>query len=204
MYIDKKKLERYNKIRYNGISLYEAAEALVSFLGDLQDDNFKDTPYRILKYLEEIGRGYDPTYIEEQLSRTFPSEYDEIVSVTNIDARSLCPHHFLPVIYKIDFAYLPDKKVLGLSKIIRIIRNLSLRPVLQEDLGEDIIDTFATLKPKGIMVVLRGVHTCMYGRGVKNRGVAVTSKVYGSFKDPSMKEEVMRLFKIARDNPLDE
>ena len=209
----KKRIERYQNTVYDicdkKVDLYTAASVIVKHLApenNLEDPNFIDTPYRILKYLEEIGKGYSKEYIEKQFQSSFPSDYNGIVVVPDIKALSLCPHHFLPVFYRIDFAYMPSGRVLGLSKIIRVIRNLALRPVLQEDFADDVIEVFEThLKPKGIFAVIRGIHTCMYGRGVKNKSTVVTSRITGMFlESATVREEAMFLFKRSKEEVFDE
>jgi GTP cyclohydrolase I len=155
----------------------------------------QDTPRRYLKALKEMTQGLhmDP---REPLERTFDENHDEIVSVRGIDFTSLCEHHLLPFSGTVDFAYLPDGKVVGLSKIPRFIHVLSRRPQVQEKLTTQIADTFMeVLNPRGVMVKVTASHACMRLRGIRSHGEMVTSVVRGVFKDKAeARAEALALF----------
>lgn len=156
---------------------------------DLNDPNFKDTPHRVARLWEEFAapnkeRSERIKYI---LSRKFPSEYKGMVVCHNIKAYSICPHHFVPIEYTINFAYIPDKYVLGLSKIVDVIKILCKAPKLQEDLGDEIVNIFMKeLEPLGCMCVINGVHNCMTMRDVEAReSSTITSALAGEFFKPT-------------------
>lgn len=172
----------------NENKIEEAWKIIIEALGlDINDENFKETPKRIVKEYKEIFKGLDSEKeIDEILSKSFPSSYDGMVVIKDIECFSMCPHHFLPVTYKIDAAYLPGKKMLGLSKIPRIIELLAQRPVLQETLTDDIVKILTNnLKSKGAIAVVKGKHLCMGMRGIKKpQAETVTSSVSGLFLNP--------------------
>lgn len=181
----------------------EGAKAIISALKiNLEDPNFKDTPDRIARMYAELLEGSFPEAKEELnklLSVTFPCDYDEMVVVRDIKCWGMCPHHFLPVSYNIHIAYLPDKKVIGISKIPRMAVLLAKRPVLQEQLTKDITEKLSSiLSPKGAAVVIIGQHLCMKIRGAKQDiSSVVTSSVIGVFRDdPSVKSEFLKLCNI--------
>lgn len=184
----------YNLIKGLGINLKDPD------IGPIFKENFQGTPKRVARAFRELCRGlYERDEIENILSTTFPCDYDEMVIVTDIQAVGVCPHHLMPVRYKIHVGYIPSKdgKVLGLSKIPRLVCLLAARPVLQEQLTKDIADIFETsLNPLGVMVVISGGHSCMQCRGVKMSGSEmITSAVRGCFADDndSSRAEFLRL-----------
>ncbi len=163
------------------------------------DANFVDTPQRVAKMYHEIFAGLKPDVIEEldiHLSKTFPCTYDGMVIVKGTEVWSMCPHHFLPVRYSVDIAYLPSQSVLGVSKIPRVAELLAKRPVLQEQYTQDIVDFLErSLQPKGVAVLVKGMHLCMVMRGIKSRNSEViTSAMTGAFKDNLIsKDEFLQL-----------
>lgn len=178
-------------------------EGLSSITGnsiDLKNDpNFVKTPYRIAKSYVEMCQGLNRVEeVRTVLQTNFPSQYEGMIVIDNIDANSMCPHHFLPVTYKIHFAYIPSDKMLGLSKIPRFIKLLAKRPVLQEDLTKEIIELFtANVEPEGCIVVIRGIHNCMVCRGVQTpNSSATTSEVHGSFSQLDTRLEFLELVKL--------
>ena len=167
---------------------------------DLDDVNFKDTPKRVSRALIEIFSGVNET--EEQvnniLSTAFPSNgQNSIIMVQNIKTYSMCPHHLLPVEYKIDIGYIPsvDGEVLGISKLARLAEVLGKRPVLQESLTNDIVKALEKINPDGVMVIVEGRHFCMRMRGVqKDEASVITSSVSGNFKlDLNCRQEFLQL-----------
>jgi len=172
-----------------------SAIVLLNTLGqDLTDPNNMDTPQRIaLSYTDALCRGlFEP----EPVLKTFPSTgYDEMILVKDIDCYSLCSHHYLPFLGKAYIAYIPDKQLLGLSKINRWVDWMSRRPTIQEQLTQGIAQgLYERLQPKGVAVVIKAYHLCMMIRGVKQKGFAVTSCLVGAFKEhPETRQEFFDL-----------
>ncbi|MEI6846208.1 MAG: GTP cyclohydrolase I FolE [Candidatus Firestonebacteria bacterium] len=159
-------------------------DILVAIGEDPNREGLKDTPARVARMYEEIfmGVGRDPT---KELKVLFTEEHDEMVLLKDIPFYSMCEHHLLPFIGKAHVAYIPvNNKVLGLSKIARLVDTVSKRPQLQERLTSQIADTLmASIKPKGVLVVLESEHLCMTMRGIKKPGSKmVTSAVRGLFR----------------------
>lgn len=151
---------------------------------DMNDESLKDTPARVSKmYCEEIFSGLDYNYFPE--CKTFPSKNDELVAVSRIEVKSVCEHHFLPFIGTATIGYIPNGKVLGLSKFNRIVDFFSRRPQIQERLVEQIAQAlYIVLDCPDIMVVVRAKHMCTIMRGVKSfEAETVTSKIMGRFKE---------------------
>ena len=145
-----------------------------------------DTPKRVARAFEEWFSGYsvDPY---EFLSRTFRevNGYDEIVALTHIDFNSHCEHHIAPIIGKAHVAYLPREKVVGISKLARVVDAYARRLQVQEKLTAQIAECISTvLEPRGVAVVVEGAHECMTTRGIGKRNVSmVTSQMLGIFRD---------------------
>lgn len=159
---------------------------------NLKDENFKETPQRILRSYYEIFEGLNnKDKINEILSTSFPTGYDGMVIEGPIKTYSMCPHHFLPVVYDIYVGYIPNKGGLGLSKIPRLVELLAHTPKLQEDFTKEIVDIInKTIKPKGVMVKVMGQHLCMQMRGIKaiNCGT-ITSSFCGVFEEKDARDE---------------
>lgn len=142
-----------------------------------------DTPQRLRKALKEMLQGYSVNP-GEFLSVTFDSAHDEMVVVTDMPFVSLCEHHMLPFSGMVAVGYIPQDKIVGLSKIPRAVQALAQRLQVQERLTGEIADAmFENLKPTGVGVWIKASHTCMSCRGVKSSGSMVTSAMRGSFKD---------------------
>jgi len=156
-----------------------------------KDENFKETPKRVAKAMVELCAGI---YDAGPAIKTFPTHYKGMVIVKHIKSIGLCPHHLMPIEYDISFAYIPNGRALGLSKIPRIIKHVSASPVLQEDLTELITGAFENLLiPLGTAVVVTGKHGCMKFRGVKEQDSVVTSRVTGSFENLTTREEFYKI-----------
>lgn len=156
-------------------------------------DHTVDTPRRIAKMYEEMysGCGRDPRL---PLQRTFKnSHYDEMIYVNDMRFISSCAHHGLPFIGKAHFAYLPGDRLVGLSKIPRLLEILAHRPQVQEKLTVEIVDIFCeVLAPKGCGVVMEAIHCCMSIRGVANHSAySKTTAIRGSFREPNVKVEFL-------------
>ena len=154
---------------------------------DLTNENYKGTPKRMVKlFLELCQYLYQPAQdeLKEELSVTFPDSYKGMMIQKNIKAYSICSHHLLPVTYDITFGYIPKDRFLGFSKITKAIKLIASKPANQEDFTQGIIDIFKNLLvPKGIGVVVHGVHDCMLIRSTKTEAVNITSALRGQFEE---------------------
>ena len=121
--------------------------------------------------------------------------YDQMVILKNIDFYSLCSHHLLPFYGKVSIGYIPDKKICGISKLARLVDKIANRPQIQERMTQEIADYIQKeLNPKGVMVIVKGVHLCMRMRGIKKQNAEmVTSAIKGVFEKQESREEFMRL-----------
>ena len=163
-------------------------------------EGLKDTPARVGRMYAELldGMRHDPS---EHLSSIFHETYDEIVLLRDIPFYSICEHHIMPFIGTAHLAYLPDGKVLGVSKLARIVDAFARRLQVQERLTDQIADFLMTnLKPKGVAVILEAAHSCMTIRGIKKPGaMMVTSALRGIFKkDSRSRSEVLTLMRVDR------
>ncbi|MGD0596373.1 MAG: GTP cyclohydrolase I FolE [Sedimentisphaerales bacterium] len=174
----------------------KAVREILSAVGeDLNRDGLKDTPARVARMYGELLAGMhdDPN---THISRVFNENYDEIVLLRDIPFYSICEHHLMPFIGSAHVAYLPAGKILGVSKLARIVDCFARRLQTQERLTYQIADCLmSNLKPLGVAVVLEAAHSCMTIRGIKKPGsVMVTSAVRGLFrKDPRSRNEIMSL-----------
>ena len=174
----------------------KAVREILSAVGeDLNRDGLKDTPARVARMYGELLAGMhdDPN---THISRVFNENYDEIVLLRDIPFYSICEHHLMPLIGSAHVAYLPAGKILGVSKLARIVDCFARRLQTQERLTYQIADCLmSNLKPLGVAVVLEAAHSCMTIRGIKKPGsVMVTSAVRGLFrKDPRSRNEIMSL-----------
>ena len=165
---------------------------------DVQREGLERTPERVAKALKFLTSGYQQDVKDVLNDALFVEEYDEMVVVKDIDVFSLCEHHLLPFIGKCHVAYLPGKKIVGLSKIPRLVEMFSRRLQVQERLTTQIAQTLQeALKPRGVAVVIEAIHLCMVMRGVeKQNSKAVTSAMLGAFRDrPETRAEFMELIK---------
>ena len=166
-------------------AIEEAVRTILENLGeDPQREGLLKTPHRVAKAFEFLTEGYhkDPREILEKA--LFTSSNDEMVLVRDIEFYSLCEHHMLPIIGRAHVAYIPDGKVVGLSKIPRVVNLFARRLQIQEQLTEQIADAISdTIQPKGVAVVIHARHMCMEMRGVeKINSTTVTSALRGLFK----------------------
>jgi len=180
----------------------EAVRTLIKWAGDNPArEGLKDTPKRVVKSYEEFFDGYssDP---EEILQRTFSETegYDEMVVLRDIRLESHCEHHMLPIIGRAHIAYIPMKRVVGISKLARVVDIYAKRMQIQEKLTAQIANSInKTLQPKGVAVVIEATHQCMSTRGVHKSGAIMqTSHMIGAFReDKRTRQEFMDLITSA-------
>jgi GTP cyclohydrolase IA len=174
----------------NDVSRVQAEEAVRTLLRwsgeDPQREGLLDTPKRVVKAYEDwfSGYGLDP---DDYLARTFEEVegYDELIVLRDIQFESHCEHHMAPIIGRAHVGYLPAGKVVGISKLARVVEAYARRFQVQEKLTAQIADCIQrVLQPRGVGVVVEAAHECMTTRGVHKRGVSmVTSRMVGSFRD---------------------
>lgn len=148
-------------------------------------EGLKNTPRRVAKAYDFFTQGYKQN-VEEVLSKAiFNEKYDEMVIVKDIDFYSMCEHHLLPFFGKVHIAYIPDGKIVGLSKIPRVVDIFAQRLQVQERMTQEIADTLDKyLSPRGVAVVVEAYHMCMMMRGVqKQNSITTTSAMHGIFKE---------------------
>ena len=176
----------------------EAVRTLLRWAGDDPSrEGLLGTPDRVVRSYQEFFSGYgvDPVAL---LQRTFEETdgYDEIVALKDIRFESHCEHHIAPIIGKVHVAYLPNKRVVGISKLARLIDVYAKRLQIQEKMTAQIANTLdEVLQPKGVAVVIEAAHQCMTTRGVHKPGVTmVTSRMLGAFRDdPLSRREVLAM-----------
>ena len=175
-----------------------AVRTLIKWIGDDPDrEGLVDTPARVIKAYEELFGGYleDPNVI---LERTFEEteQYEEMVMLRDIRLESFCEHHILPIIGKAHIAYVPNGRVVGISKLARVLGVYGKRLQIQEKLTSQVANTIEEmLRPKGVAVVIEAAHECMTTRGVHKPGVTmVTKSMIGCFKnDRDMRRDFLHL-----------
>jgi GTP cyclohydrolase I len=174
----------------------EAVRTLIRWAGEAPDrEGLSDTPARVVRAYEEWFGGYeqDPA---EMLKRTFEEVggYDEMVILRDIPFQSCCEHHMAEIEGTVHVGYLPSNRVVGISKLARVVEAYARRLQVQERLTAQIADTIAeVLKPRGVAVIVKASHACMTTRGVRKHGVSmVTSRMLGAFReDPATRQEFL-------------
>ena len=174
-------------------------QSLLTSIGeDPTRESLKKTPERCEKAFRFLTSGYTQDLKEIVNGALFQADSDGMVIVNNIECYSLCEHHMLPFVGKVHIGYIPNKNIIGLSKIPRIVDMFARRLQVQERLGQQVCDALQeVLEPKGIGVVIEAQHFCMMMRGVeKQHSSAVTSHMKGLFKkDPRTRQEFLDLIK---------
>ncbi len=197
-YIVAAKPAKAERVRPSRAEAEEAVRTLIRWAGDdPAREGLVETPARVARAYEEFFEGYgeDP---EELLRRTFEETggYDEMVLLRDIRFESHCEHHMLPIIGKAHVAYMPNTRVVGISKLARLVECYARRLQIQEKMTVEIANTIQeVLRPRGVAVVVEATHECMTTRGVHKAGVAmVTSHMLGTFRDdPTTRRELLSL-----------
>ncbi|WP_409433390.1 GTP cyclohydrolase I FolE [Litorimonas sp. RW-G-Af-16] len=176
----------------------EAVRTLIAWAGDNPDrEGLKDTPKRVINAYREWFRGYDMDP-EAELSRTFEdvSGYDDMVILREIDVESHCEHHIAPFLGKAYVAYMPTDRVVGISKLVKVVEVFAKRLQTQETMTAQIADAIdSALKPRGSAVMIDAVHQCMSTRGVHHPDVStITTQFTGEFKtNPALQDRFLKL-----------
>ena len=172
-------------------------EILVAVGEDPEREGLRQTPQRVARMYEELFEGLcqDPA---RHLAAQYTETYDEMVILRDVPFNSMCEHHLMPFEGKAHVAYLPNGKVVGISKLARVVDEYAHRPQVQERLTSQVADVIMdALEPKGVVVVIEATHTCMTCRGIKKAGsIMVTSAVRGRCRsDARTRSEVMALLR---------
>jgi GTP cyclohydrolase I len=189
-------LSRSNSLSIDHDRIRRAVREILAAIGENPDrEGLLETPDRVARMYAEIFSGLadDPAV---HLSRTFTQKHDEMVLVKDIEFASCCEHHLLPFIGKVHIAYLPNGKIVGLSKLARVVDAIARRPQVQERMTETIADLLMThLKARGVGVIVEANHSCMTIRGVRKPGaMTITSSMRGGFLDNhATRDEMMSL-----------
>ncbi len=183
-----------------------AVRTLIEWAGEDPDrEGLKGTPERVVRAYEEFFAGYneDPVAL---LATTFEetADYDDMVVLRDIRVESHCEHHIVPILGKVHIGYLPAGRVVGISKLTRLVEVFAKRMQIQEALTAQIADTIQeVLKPRGVGVVIEAAHQCMTTRGIRKPGVSmVTSRMLGSFRDnPATRREFLAMIGSSGSGP---
>ena len=199
-------LDGYSKIdRYNQEKIDRIAGHYGDILSQLGEDPSREglvkTPERVAKALQFLTHGYDLKPDEILKSAMFKEEYSQMVVVKDIEVYSMCEHHMLPFFGKAHVAYIPDGRIVGLSKIPRVVEAFARRLQVQERLTNEIRDCIQqTLEPLGVAVVIECKHLCMSMRGIqKQNSVTTTSAFTGAFVNEKTRAEFLRLITASLD-----
>lgn len=177
---------------YNKEKMYKSTEMFLEALGVdwKKDPNLKDTPKRCSDMWEILLGGYDKD--PREYLKMFPAKSDDMVTLTNVPIYTFCAHHLILAFGKIHIGYVPNKKIVGVSKLVRFARVYAKRLNLQENLTQDIADALMKhIKPKGVIVKIELSHTCMIIRGVRSQGAVMSTEAKrGIFnQQPKLVEE---------------
>jgi GTP cyclohydrolase I len=184
-------LARSRQQRFDLPKMIRGVELLLEGMGvdHTKDPNFKRTPLRVARMFKEMLRP------RRTRLAIFPAEEADLILLRGHPIIAICPHHLQPVEIRCHIGYIPNRKVVGLSKLARIAEAQLTVPILQEDLARRVAETLdKKLSPKGVGVVLAGVHGCMKFRGVETDGDVVVSVMKGALmKDPTARQEFLKL-----------
>ena len=179
--------------------MLQSIRDIISEIGDdPHREGLLDTPERVVKSWDELYSGYKQTP-NDIMKRTFDSDgYDQLIILKDIEFYSTCEHHMLPFFGKVHIGYLPNKRVIGISKLARLVECFSRRLQIQERFTKQIADAINdTLKPNGVAVLVEAQHLCMVSRGVnKQNSIMVTSELIGCIRNiPEARDEFLKLVK---------
>ncbi len=178
------------------LEIEKMIESIIGYIGDdPSGEHCKETPKRVVKSYQDLFSGYKKSP-QDALGTTFKSnKHDQMVICKDIEMYSTCSHHMLPFFGKAHIAYIPGKKIVGLSKLARLVEVYARRLQVQERLTDQIADAIQTiLKPRGVMVVIEAKHLCMCARGIqKQHSSMVTSSIRGLFKRADARAELLAL-----------
>lgn len=178
--------------------LEEAVETILKCLGeDVERPGLQRTPLRVAEALLFLTKGYDEDPKDIINNAIFEEKHDEMIVVKDIVIYSLCEHHMLPFVGRAHVAYIPRNRVIGLSKVARLVEMYARRLQVQERMTQQIAETLQkALKPKGTAVVIEAEHMCMQMRGVQKRGsVMVTSAMLGGFRNQATRDEFISIIR---------
>lgn len=186
------------------MNIENVAEKVKVILGEIGEnperEGLVDTPERVAKAYEYLTKGYHQDVDTVINGAIFEEKYDEMVIVKDIDFYSMCEHHMLPFFGKVHVAYIPNGKIVGLSKVPRLVDMFARRLQVQERFTQQIADVLEEkLQPKGVAVVVEGYHMCMMMRGVqKQNSTTTTSAVHGAFRAEKTRMEFLNLISHSR------
>lgn len=179
--------------------IQKAVTMILEAIGENPErEGLRETPQRVARMYAELTSGYNDS-AKTHLSKVFTAENAEVVLEKDITFHSLCEHHMLPFFGKVHIAYIPNGKVVGLSKLARVVETFARRLQIQEQMTNQIADAINDeLSPKGIFVIIEAEHTCMTMRGIKKIGSkTVTVATRGAFKDNlQMQKNIQELIKL--------
>ena len=179
--------------------IQKAVTMILEAIGENPErEGLRETPQRVARMYAELTSGYNDS-AKTHLSKVFTAENAEVVLEKDITFHSLCEHHMLPFFGKVHIAYIPDGKVVGLSKLARVVETFARRLQIQEQMTNQIADAINdVLSPKGVFVIVEAEHTCMTMRGIKKIGSkTVTVASRGEFKDNlEMQKNIQELIKL--------
>jgi GTP cyclohydrolase IA len=193
-------------VRPSRLQAEEAVRTLIRWAGDDPERaGLLDTPARVVRAYVEWFAGYadDPAQLLERCFEEIAG-YDEIVLLRDIRFESHCEHHMAPIIGRAHIGYLPDRRVVGISKLARLVQAFAKRLQIQERMTAEIADALdRVLKPRGVAVVIEAAHECMTTRGVNDCGVSmVTSRMLGVFRErPETRQEFLSAIRVGRQGP---
>ena len=191
-----KKIEQYDDKVTESLSSYYK-KVIVDLGEDIDREGLEKTPERVAKAMQFLTHGYDINPDDLIQSAMFTEDHSQMVIVKDIEVYSMCEHHMLPFFGKAHIAYIPDGKIVGLSKLPRIVDAYARRLQVQERLTDQIKDCIQrTLNPIGVAVVIEAQHMCMQMRGVeKQNSVTTTSAFTGAFEEDKTRKEFINLIK---------
>lgn len=179
--------------------IQKAVTMILEAIGENPErEGLRETPQRVARMYAELTSGYNDS-AKTHLSKVFTAENAEVVLEKDITFHSLCEHHMLPFFGKVHIAYIPNGKVVGLSKLARVVETFARRLQIQEQMTNQIADAINyELSPKGVFVIIEAEHTCMTMRGIKKIGSkTVTVATRGEFKDNlQMQKNIQELIKL--------